>query len=215
MIFLGILFILAGAGGAVYGVMQNNDAGKQLESLLSTGKTNPGTIFIVIGAAAALLGLIFIIIGLSSRSGKRRETVYVPAPTPAYPPEGYGRAADSYAPESFARPSDAYRPERAPIPDPALHERFYRPAGPVCPQCGAPMESDQRFCMSCGYQLGAPAYTAPAEPAYTAPAAPTYAPPATTVPAYTAPAAPTYAPPAPAAPAAPAGGFSQAGDDDL
>ena len=67
MIVFGILLILAGAGGVIYGVMQNNDGMAQLSSLLQSGSMNPGTIFIIAGAAVALIGLILTIVGATRK----------------------------------------------------------------------------------------------------------------------------------------------------
>ncbi len=67
MIVFGILLILAGAGGVIYGVMQNNDGMAQLSSLLQSGSLNPGTIFIIAGAAVALIGLILTIVGATRK----------------------------------------------------------------------------------------------------------------------------------------------------
>ncbi|WP_167957880.1 DUF3185 family protein [Anaerosporobacter faecicola] len=61
MTLLGILFLLVGAGLAIYGYSLNNSVEAQLESFFSNGSTNPGTIFIIIGIVVAVLGIVFIL----------------------------------------------------------------------------------------------------------------------------------------------------------
>lgn len=55
--------MLAGIGGVVYGVIQNNSLESQFMSIISNGQTNPGTIWIIIGGAAAVVGLVLLILG--------------------------------------------------------------------------------------------------------------------------------------------------------
>lgn len=67
MTIAGIILALLGAVSCVYGITQNNSFESQLGSLLSSGSTNPGTTFIVIGAVAAVIGIVLLIIGLSKK----------------------------------------------------------------------------------------------------------------------------------------------------
>ena len=67
MLVLGILLLLGGAGSLIWGFMQNNNAEAQLRSLLSSGQMDPGTIFIIVGAVCAVLGLILTIIGATKK----------------------------------------------------------------------------------------------------------------------------------------------------
>ena len=66
MLIIGIILLLAGSGSLIYGITQNNSGSAQWKSLLSSGSTNPGTVFIVIGAIAAVVGLVLVIIGAMS-----------------------------------------------------------------------------------------------------------------------------------------------------
>ena len=67
MLIFGIILLLGGAGSLIYGFIQNNSVQAQLSALFSSGSVNPGTIFIIAGAVAAVLGLIFIIIGATKK----------------------------------------------------------------------------------------------------------------------------------------------------
>ena len=66
---IGTILLLAGVASLVFGYMQNNSLDAQLNSLLSSGSTNPGTIFIIVGVVLAALGLILIL-----RSGKNKKS---------------------------------------------------------------------------------------------------------------------------------------------
>lgn len=67
MAIIGIILLLGGIGGAIYGNSLNNDGMAQLESFLSSGKTNPGDIYLYIGIGAAVLGLILLIAGIAKK----------------------------------------------------------------------------------------------------------------------------------------------------
>jgi len=68
MLIIGIIMMLGGVGCLVYGFMQNNNIEAQFSSLLSSGSMNPGTIFIIIGAVVAVIGLILVIVGAAKKS---------------------------------------------------------------------------------------------------------------------------------------------------
>ena len=63
MFILGIILTLLGVGSLVFGLMQNNSLEAQFTSLLSSGSVDPGTIWIIAGAIAVILGLVLIILG--------------------------------------------------------------------------------------------------------------------------------------------------------
>ena len=71
MVGLGLVLLLGGSVSLIYGIIQNNSASAQWNSFLSSGSANPGTVFIVIGAIAAVLGLALIIIGSMSNTQKQ------------------------------------------------------------------------------------------------------------------------------------------------
>lgn len=62
MLVIGLILVLGGLGSLIYGFMQNNSLEAQVASFLSSGTTNPGTMFIVIGVVAVLLGIVLMII---------------------------------------------------------------------------------------------------------------------------------------------------------
>jgi hypothetical protein len=63
MFILGIILALLGAGSLVFGFIQNNSLEAQFTSFISSGSVDPGTLWIIIGAVAAVLGIILIVIG--------------------------------------------------------------------------------------------------------------------------------------------------------
>ncbi len=67
MVF-GIIMLIAGAIAALCGFNQNNSVEAQLGSILSSGSANPGTVWIVIGAILAVIGLIVVIASLSKKN---------------------------------------------------------------------------------------------------------------------------------------------------
>ena len=62
MIIIGLILIVAGVISAIYGSNLNNSISAQLTSLFSTGSTNPGTMFIVLGVIGMVVGLILILV---------------------------------------------------------------------------------------------------------------------------------------------------------
>jgi len=57
-VLFGIILAIAGAGSLIYGIVLNNDINAQMNSVIMAGKTNPGTIWIVIGIIAIIVGII-------------------------------------------------------------------------------------------------------------------------------------------------------------
>ena len=68
MIIFGIVIVILGVVSAVYGNHLNNDFEVQLENLFETGTTDPGDIFMFVGIAAAVVGLILFVMGLIKRT---------------------------------------------------------------------------------------------------------------------------------------------------
>lgn len=67
---LGAILLVLGVACAGYGYLQNNSIEAQLSSLLSTGTTNPGTIYIIIGAVVAVVGTLVCGWSIYKRHGK-------------------------------------------------------------------------------------------------------------------------------------------------
>ena len=63
MFILGIILIIAGIGCAGYGFMQNNSLEAQLNSIMSTGTADPGTMFIVVGVILLVVCIILCVVG--------------------------------------------------------------------------------------------------------------------------------------------------------
>lgn len=68
MLALGIILIVGGAISAIYGFISNNSLVAQFSSLLSSGSVNPGTIWIVIGVVAIILGIILAVVGSKKKT---------------------------------------------------------------------------------------------------------------------------------------------------
>ena len=68
MIPAGIVLTILGAIGCIYGVTQNNSFEAQVNSFFSSGHTNPGTTFIVIGAIAVAVGIVLLIAGIVKKN---------------------------------------------------------------------------------------------------------------------------------------------------
>ena len=62
MFILGIILAVAGVVCAGFGFMQNNSLEAQFNSLISSGTTNPGTIFLVIGVILLVVGILLCIL---------------------------------------------------------------------------------------------------------------------------------------------------------
>lgn len=61
MCILGIIIMVSGGALISYGSSLNNSFEAQLNSLLSSGATDPGTVWITFGALGAVLGLVLLI----------------------------------------------------------------------------------------------------------------------------------------------------------
>lgn len=59
----GILFMIAGGALSSYGSSLNNSLEAQLNSFLSSGAKNPGTVWITFGVLSIVLGLVLLIAG--------------------------------------------------------------------------------------------------------------------------------------------------------
>lgn len=67
LVIIGIILIVLGAGGSIYGIIQNNSIEAQMKSLFENGSIDPGTVFIVGGAVIAVIGIVVLIKGLSRK----------------------------------------------------------------------------------------------------------------------------------------------------
>lgn len=67
MIVFGVAFIVLGIISTIYGINLNNSLEAQLSAFFKSGSTNPGTIWIIVGATAIVIGLILLAVGLRKR----------------------------------------------------------------------------------------------------------------------------------------------------
>lgn len=68
MIPVGIILTILGAIGCICGVTQNNSFEAQFNSFFSSGHTNPGTVFIVVGAIVAVVGIVLLVAGITEKN---------------------------------------------------------------------------------------------------------------------------------------------------
>lgn len=68
MTVFGVILAILGAGSCIYGIVQNNSMDAQLSSIFSSGRANPGTIFILVGAVFSAIGIFLWIKGRSKNS---------------------------------------------------------------------------------------------------------------------------------------------------
>lgn len=90
---LGAILLILGVACAGYGYLQNNSIEAQLSSLLSTGTTNPGTIYIIIGAVVAVVGAL--VCGWSIYKRHSKGSTNAEHQSNSVPPE-YKEDASSY-----------------------------------------------------------------------------------------------------------------------
>jgi len=133
MIIAGIIMIVVGAVSLIYGIIQNNSLEARLEAFFSSGTTDPGTVWIVVGAIVAVVGVILLIVGLMKRKKTSEPAVgKVCAKCNAKLTRDAAFCPHCGAPTTVA-------------PDPV------RPV--VCPKCGVRLEKNAKFCFSCGCSL--------------------------------------------------------------
>ena len=60
MIVGGGIIAVLGLISIIYGIQQNNNIVAQISSLVFSGRTNPGTIWIVLGSIAIVVGLLIL-----------------------------------------------------------------------------------------------------------------------------------------------------------
>ena len=64
IIVFGLTLLIAGILSLIYGININNNLVHQLNSLFSSGSTNPGTTYIILGVTGIIIGIIMVIVGI-------------------------------------------------------------------------------------------------------------------------------------------------------
>lgn len=136
MIIAGIVLIIVGTVSIVYGVLQNDSIEVQLESIWESGTKDPGNLWIIIGAAIAILGIVLLIVGLTKRNRTDRAIS-----TKACKKCGIQLANNS----SFC--------PRCGTP---INEKTIEKPVRTCPKCKAEQEKGAAFCRLCGTSLTEP-----------------------------------------------------------
>jgi len=67
MVIFGIVLAAGGIGLMIYGNSENNNIGNQIMSLLGSGRTNPGTPWMIAGGVVIGIGVILMLIKLFSK----------------------------------------------------------------------------------------------------------------------------------------------------
>ncbi|HIR34571.1 MAG TPA: zinc ribbon domain-containing protein [Candidatus Faecimorpha stercoravium] len=88
MIGLCLILIIIGFVIIFFGYQQNNDINSQLESLFSSGSLDPGTVWIIIGAALLIISIVVLVITQWDKNkGQPLQGPYQPNPAPQMPGE--------------------------------------------------------------------------------------------------------------------------------
>lgn len=148
MIGFGVFLLIGGSVSLIYGILQNNSGSAQVNSLLSSGSVNPGTVFIVIGAIAVISGLLMIILGSLSKtvanSGSANQTQI---PNPKDDPTVWECPYCSRINPIKDKVCFCGTPNPNPIDENTV---VTSNAEWVCPQCGKEMDDHMEFCYGCG-----------------------------------------------------------------
>ncbi len=67
MLVLGVILMLTGGGLWIYGDKMNHDVDTVLRSVLESGETEPGSVFITIGIILIIIGAVMVISGVIIR----------------------------------------------------------------------------------------------------------------------------------------------------
>lgn len=73
MLVFSTILIILGIISTVYGFHLNNDWEAQLEYLFNSGKSDPGTTWIVIGIIALVIGIVLLVTSLAKRQNAASE----------------------------------------------------------------------------------------------------------------------------------------------
>ena len=72
LILFGIIIMLGGGGLIIYGNHLNDNFKSQVESIFTSGTTNPGNAWIIAGAVALLIGLLLTITGIVNTTRRKQ-----------------------------------------------------------------------------------------------------------------------------------------------
>ena len=175
MIAAGIVLMIAGVASIIYGVAQNDSMEAQFESIFNSGTKDPGNMWIIIGAVAAILGLVMLIAGLTKQKSAdkgtspkayrecgtpaNKETIVKPVRTcPKCKAEqeedaAFCRLCGTSLTESKTVPEarSAATPVSTPVSSSwsgSAKDKGDRNA--ICPHCGARQSSGNTNCKYCG-----------------------------------------------------------------
>lgn len=75
-IIIGIFMMIGGISCVVYGNEMNNSVEQQLQSVFTSGNTDPGNSYIVIGSIIAGIGFILLVVGIANCVSKNSHRSY-------------------------------------------------------------------------------------------------------------------------------------------
>ncbi len=148
MIIFGVIAMVAGIVMCVAGYSLNNDYEARWDSYLKTGNSEPGNIWLIIGAITVVLGLILLIVGIVSKS-KSKEYPQMPYQMPYQPPYYQNPGV----PQQFSQPIAPQYAQPAPQPVAQPIATQAAPSQSFCINCGAPLVSGSKFCSNCGQSI--------------------------------------------------------------
>ena len=146
MIATGIVLLLFGATFCILGVSLNGDFEIQFRSLMESGKTNTGSVFIVLGAFLAVVGLLFLIIGIIRYNNKKANNDLYHNPMANN--QNYG----SVMPAKRVLPTSS-KPELNQINSSNERTPIISDKIKYCCKCGTRLAIDAKFCNYCGLKM--------------------------------------------------------------
>lgn len=162
MLAIGWILFIAGGISVVYGVTLNNSMEAQMEAIFTRGETDPGTVWIVIGVLAALIGLLMVLIG----SNHRKKEVSQPLPEKKCPHCGASVTETAVFCNLCGKSLAEEPPKPKEIPQPES----------ICPKCHSNNRPEAVFCAKCGAKMNGEDPKPQPAPQPTVPSAPPIAP---------------------------------------
>ncbi|MBQ1377734.1 MAG: zinc-ribbon domain-containing protein, partial [Lachnospiraceae bacterium] len=149
MFVFSIILIVIGIAAVIYGFMLNNSFEAQFSYFFDTGSVDPGTVWIIGGVIALVLGIVLLAVSMSKKKKETSAAVVTDSTEAGIRKKcpHCGAVIDSDAVFCSVCGKDVRVKEEAPV--------YREPEKPevICPNCGKHVEKGARFCSACGYDF--------------------------------------------------------------